>query len=69
MHVSAGLASLASSSEGIGRIYAAKQRQLLSPLAICVGDVFDIQRYGEAAHLPHGCADDSIAELHCIISW
>jgi Telomere recombination len=51
----AGLAALASSSEGIAAIYAAKRRQLQSPLAICVGDAFDIPRYAETEHLPRGC--------------
>ena len=52
----AGLAALASSAEGIGRIYAAKQRQALSPLAVCVGDAFGVPRYAETGHLPRGCA-------------
>jgi Telomere recombination len=49
-----GLAALADSSEGIAAIYAAKRRQLHSPLAICVGDAFDIPRYAETEHLPRG---------------
>ena len=53
-----GLAALASSSEGIAAIYAAKRRQLQSPLAICVGDAFDIPRYAETEHLPRGCTCD-----------
>lgn len=56
-HVNIGLAALADSSEGIAAIYAAKQRQLHAPLAVCVGDSFDISRYAETEHLPRGCAN------------
>lgn len=36
------------------RIYDIKQRQATAPLAICVGDAADVERYAEVAHLPAG---------------
>lgn len=46
-----------SSSEAVNRIYEIKGRKYTSPLAICVGDVFDIPRYAVTDHLPHGLLD------------
>ena len=64
-----GLAALASSSEGIAAIYAAKRRQLQSPLAICVGDAFDIPRFAETEHLPRGCTCDFALALLVHLTW
>ena len=47
-----GLAADAASSAGIQHIYSIKQRQAYAPLAICVADVTDLQRYCHADHLP-----------------
>ena len=41
-----GVASLAQRSEGVRRLYELKQRDAKKPLAICVGDIEDISRYG-----------------------
>lgn len=46
-----------SSLEAVNRIYEIKGRKLTSPLAICVGDVFDIKRVATTNHLPHGLLD------------
>lgn len=46
-----------SSTEAVNRIYEIKGRKHTSPLAICVGDVHDIQRYAVTDHLPHGLLD------------
>lgn len=49
-----GLAASAQSSTAMQRIYAIKHRSRDAPLAICVGDAHDVQRYGETDHLPAG---------------
>ena len=38
----------------MSRIYAIKGRQAHLPLAICVADVADVARYGNASHVPEG---------------
>lgn len=43
-----------SSSEAVNRVYEIKGRKHTSPLAICVGDVSDIQRFAVTDHLPDG---------------
>lgn len=43
-----------SSSEAVNRIYEIKGRKHTSPLAICVGDVEDINRFAVTDHLPYG---------------
>lgn len=43
--------------EAVHRIYELKGRKFTSPLAICVGDVQDIQRFAVTDHLPHGLLD------------
>lgn len=40
--------------DAVHRIYEIKGRKYTSPLAICVGDVMDIQRFAVTVHLPHG---------------
>ncbi|XP_024158289.1 yrdC domain-containing protein, mitochondrial isoform X1 [Rosa chinensis] len=49
-----GFACDACSLEAVHRIYEVKGRNHTSPLAICVGDVPDIQRFAVTDHLPHG---------------
>ncbi|KAK6164077.1 hypothetical protein DH2020_000941 [Rehmannia glutinosa] len=49
-----GFACDACSVEAVHRIYEIKGRKYTSPLAICVGDVFDIKRFAVTDHLPHG---------------
>ncbi|OIS96597.1 hypothetical protein A4A49_27441 [Nicotiana attenuata] len=51
------MAIVADSAEAVNRIYEIKGRKHTSPLAICVGDVHDIQRYAVTDHLPHGLLD------------
>lgn len=46
-----------SSAEAVNRIYDIKGRKYTNPLAICVGDVQDIQKYAITDHLPHGLLD------------
>jgi tRNA A37 threonylcarbamoyladenosine synthetase subunit TsaC/SUA5/YrdC len=46
-----------SSLEAVNRIYEIKGRKHTSPLAICVGDVSDIDRFAVTDHLPHGLLD------------
>lgn len=46
-----------SSMEAVNRIYEIKGRKHTSPLAICVGDVRDIERFAVTNHLPHGLLD------------
>ncbi|KAL9272294.1 Threonylcarbamoyl-AMP synthase-like protein [Drosera capensis] len=41
----------------VKRIYEIKGRKLTSPLAICVGDVSDIERFAVTDHLPVGLLD------------
>lgn len=43
-----------SSSEAVNRIYEIKGRKHTSPLAICVGDISDIQWFAATEHLPDG---------------
>lgn len=43
-----------SSLEAVNRIYEIKGRKHTSPLAICVGDVADIDRFAVTNHLPRG---------------
>ncbi|KAL7115760.1 hypothetical protein ACP275_04G201200 [Erythranthe tilingii] len=52
-----GFACDACSMEAVHRIYEIKGRKYTSPLAICVGDVHDIQRFAVTDHLPHGLLD------------
>jgi 2',5'-phosphodiesterase len=40
------------------KVYAIKRRQGSLPLAICVGDAADVERYGACAHLPAGLLND-----------
>lgn len=46
-----------SSLEAVNRIYEIKGRKHTSPLAICVGDVSDIDPFAVTTHLPHGLLD------------
>jgi tRNA A37 threonylcarbamoyladenosine synthetase subunit TsaC/SUA5/YrdC len=46
-----------SSMEAVNRIYEIKGREHTRPLAICVGDVSDINRFAVTDHLPHGLLD------------
>ncbi|KAE9593203.1 putative DHBP synthase RibB-like alpha/beta domain-containing protein [Lupinus albus] len=52
-----GFACDACSLEAVNRIYEIKGRRHTSPLAICVGDVSDMDRYAVIDHLPHGLLD------------
>uniref|UniRef100_A0A5B7B494 Threonylcarbamoyl-AMP synthase n=1 Tax=Davidia involucrata TaxID=16924 RepID=A0A5B7B494_DAVIN len=52
-----GFACDACSMEAVNRIYEIKGRKHTSPLAICVGDVRDIQRFAVTDHLPNGLLD------------
>ncbi|XP_024636966.1 yrdC domain-containing protein, mitochondrial isoform X1 [Medicago truncatula] len=52
-----GFACDACSLEAVNRIYEIKGRKHTSPLAICVGDVSDINRFALTDHLPHGLLD------------
>ncbi|KAI3411383.1 YrdC-like domain-containing protein [Psidium guajava] len=52
-----GFACDACSAEAVNRIYEIKGRKHMSPLAICVGDVSDIERFAVTNHLPHGLLD------------
>lgn len=53
-----GFACDACSAGAVNRIYEIKGRKQTSPLAICVGDVSDIERFAVTDHLPHGLLDD-----------
>ncbi|KAF5205985.1 Yrdc domain-containing protein [Thalictrum thalictroides] len=53
-----GFACDACSTGAVNRIYEIKGRKQASPLAICVGDVSDIERFAVADHLPHGLLDN-----------
>lgn len=53
-----GFACDACSVEAVNRIYEIKGRKHTSPLAICVGDVIDIQRFAVTNHLPIGLLDN-----------
>ncbi|CAN1345037.1 Threonylcarbamoyl-AMP synthase [Linum perenne] len=46
-----------SSSEAVSRIYEIKGRKHTILLAICVGDVSDIERFAVTEHLPSGLLD------------
>ncbi|KAL3829181.1 hypothetical protein ACJIZ3_017983 [Penstemon smallii] len=52
-----GFACDACSMEAVHHIYEVKGRKYTSPLAICVGDVQDIQRFAITSHLPLGLLD------------
>uniref|UniRef100_A0A2N9HVL5 Threonylcarbamoyl-AMP synthase n=1 Tax=Fagus sylvatica TaxID=28930 RepID=A0A2N9HVL5_FAGSY len=52
-----GFACDACSMEAVNRIYEIKGREHTRPLAICVGDVSDINRFAVTDHLPHGLLD------------
>lgn len=52
-----GFACDACSVVSVKRIYEIKGRSLASPLAICVGDVSDIERFAVTDHLPVGLLD------------
>ncbi|KAI4385498.1 hypothetical protein MLD38_003517 [Melastoma candidum] len=43
--------------EAVNRIYEIKGRKHTSPLAICVGDVSDVDRFAVTDHLPNGLLD------------
>ncbi|KAL3634696.1 hypothetical protein CASFOL_021750 [Castilleja foliolosa] len=47
----------ACSMEAVKRIYEIKGRKYTKPLAICVSDVEDIQRFADTEHLPGGLLD------------
>ncbi|KAL5717042.1 hypothetical protein ACHQM5_010124 [Ranunculus cassubicifolius] len=53
-----GFACDACSPGAVNRIYEIKGRKQTSPLAICVGDVSDIERFAVTDHLPHGLLGD-----------
>ncbi|KAL5718903.1 hypothetical protein ACHQM5_011757 [Ranunculus cassubicifolius] len=53
-----GFACDACSAGAVNRIYEIKGRKQTSPLAICVGDVSDIERFAVTDHLPPGLLDD-----------
>ncbi|KAG5566738.1 hypothetical protein RHGRI_002321 [Rhododendron griersonianum] len=55
-----GFACDACSMEAVSRIYEIKGRKHTSPLAICVGEVSDINRFAITDHLPRGL-------LHCLL--
>lgn len=50
-------ASSCSSKEAVDRIYEIKGRKQTSPLAICVADVSDIERFAVTDNLPGGLLD------------
>ncbi|XP_050370411.1 uncharacterized protein LOC126788454 isoform X2 [Argentina anserina] len=52
-----GFACDACKEEAVNRIYEIKGRKHTSPLAICVGDVLEIQRFAVTEHLPHGLVE------------
>ncbi|XP_028797165.1 yrdC domain-containing protein, mitochondrial-like isoform X2 [Neltuma alba] len=52
-----GFACDACSLDAVNRIYEIKGRKHTSPLAICVGDVSDIQRFAVIDYLPQGLLD------------
>lgn len=47
-----GLTGLAQNSSTIQKLYAIKRRDENKPLAICVGDVPEIENWGDISHLP-----------------
>ncbi|KAH9313933.1 hypothetical protein KI387_022560, partial [Taxus chinensis] len=49
-----GLACDACSSTAVQRIYEIKGRSMTSPLAVCISDVLDIDRFAMTSHLPDG---------------
>lgn len=49
-----GLACDACSPAAVGRIYEIKGRSMTSPLAVCVADVLDVDRFAVTSHLPDG---------------
>jgi tRNA threonylcarbamoyl adenosine modification protein (Sua5/YciO/YrdC/YwlC family) len=49
-----GLACDACSPAAVQRIYEIKGRSMTSPLAVCVADVLDVNRFAVASHLPDG---------------
>eukprot|EP00884_Botryococcus_braunii_P003659 jgi/Botrbrau1/13294/Bobra.27_2s0014.1 len=49
-----GFAACANDGRAVSQIYGIKGRDLKVPLAICVGDPSDLQRYSAVAHLPAG---------------
>ncbi|KAF9601980.1 hypothetical protein IFM89_024526 [Coptis chinensis] len=53
-----GFACDACSPEAVNRIYEIKGRKQTSPLAICVGDVLDIEHFAVTDYLPHGLLDN-----------
>ncbi|XP_026377468.1 yrdC domain-containing protein, mitochondrial-like isoform X3 [Papaver somniferum] len=52
-----GFACDACSAEAVHQIYEIKGRKQTSPLAICVGDVKDIERFAVTDHLPSDLLD------------
>ncbi|KAI9076201.1 hypothetical protein K1719_041899 [Acacia pycnantha] len=52
-----GFACDACSLKAVNRIYEIKGRKHTSPLAICVGDVSDIERFAMTDYLPYGLLD------------
>jgi tRNA threonylcarbamoyl adenosine modification protein (Sua5/YciO/YrdC/YwlC family) len=53
-----GLAADARSPAALEQVYRVKRRRGHKPLAICVGEVDDVGRYGDTAHLPPGLLED-----------
>ncbi|KAH9300675.1 hypothetical protein KI387_012258, partial [Taxus chinensis] len=49
-----GLACDACSSGAVQSIYEIKGRSMTSPLAVCVSDVLDVERFAVTSHLPDG---------------
>lgn len=49
-----GLACDACSPAAVQRIYEIKGRSMTSPLAVCVADVLDVNRFAVTSHLPDG---------------
>mmetsp|Transcript_13525 Transcript_13525/g.53232 ORF Transcript_13525/g.53232 Transcript_13525/m.53232 type:complete len:233 (+) Transcript_13525:3755-4453(+) len=53
-----GLAAGAHSDKSIRRLYAAKRRSETVPVAICVSDAKDVERYADTKHLAEGLLDE-----------
>ena len=52
-----GVGALASSAEGIDKLYEAKRRNINVPLALCIAHPRDIGSFGDVSHIPEGLVE------------
>mmetsp|Transcript_8553 Transcript_8553/g.53439 ORF Transcript_8553/g.53439 Transcript_8553/m.53439 type:complete len:825 (-) Transcript_8553:527-3001(-) len=64
-----GLAGRADSSLAVNKIYDIKRRSKNVPLAICIGNVSEVGRYGDTSALPKGLLEDILPGMVTVLLY